>query len=219
SFDPSIQLTSGGVTTVTNDVFSGSVAVNGRPIAIVGMGTVVQNSVFDSNASLAGLPVVSVSGLASNNVCHFLIGDTFVKNTSANGPVLSISAPDAGCLSLLANAIFWGNATPDDVTLFSETALLNDNFIQSRLVSIPGGHVVSEVGLTEYDPVFVDWIGGDYSLRDESPLVNRASAGGPFWSCGESDVFGNARMYGGAPDIGAIETQDVIFANGSDFEF
>jgi hypothetical protein len=216
STDAAIELQSDAVTTIRNSVFSGNTSSNTEAIIIAGAGTIVQNNIFESNESLSGDQIIRVYSVANNPLCHLNIGNTLVKNSSSGGPALEIISND-GCISLLANSILWGNATVEDVHLYSQTVLVDDNFVQGRLGGLD--HVLSAEGMTAYDPAFVDWSAGDYALKDESPLINRGEAGSVIWTCGEYDVFGNTRIFGNAPDIGARETLDVIFANGADVIF
>jgi hypothetical protein len=56
------------------------------------------------------------------------------------------------------------------------------------------------------DPRFVDPLPGDYRLRPDSPAVDRAAPA----EAPATDLLGNARPCGVAPDIGAHEMCDAL---------
>lgn len=80
------------------------------------------------------------------------------------------------------------------------------------------GYHEGKAGLVLDDPGFVDPGCGDFRLRTGSPCLD---AGATAWARGETDLAGNPRVAGSAPDIGALEgsapaTVFVDATNGSD---
>ena len=71
--------------------------------------------------------------------------------------------------------------------------------------------------LLSVDPLFKS-ANESYALGDLSPLRDAGDLGGLFFVLDPYDLVGNVRTYGAKPDIGASEIQDVIFANGADFQ-
>jgi hypothetical protein len=64
-----------------------------------------------------------------------------------------------------------------------------------------------DIGI-EYDALEADW-----SLRDDSPLVNAGIPDTTGWNIPATDLYGNPRIYGIRIDIGAIENQNVLVSN------
>jgi len=64
-----------------------------------------------------------------------------------------------------------------------------------------------DIGI-EYDALEADW-----SLRDDSPLVNAGIPDTTGWNIPATDLYGNPRIYGTRIDIGAIENQNVLVSN------
>jgi hypothetical protein len=109
---------------------------------------------------------------------------------------------------MLGNDIFWGNGGGDLQLASSPTYVwnadvgdLNDfaNAITSQAMS--------------QDPLF----NPDFSLSDFSPLRDAGVEGGFLFANGDYDAFGNPRIDGAHPDIGAFEISDVIFAHAFDW--
>ncbi|RLD90187.1 MAG: hypothetical protein DRJ09_04965, partial [Bacteroidetes bacterium] len=60
----------------------------------------------------------------------------------------------------------------------------------------------------EYDASEADW-----SLRDDSPLINAGVPDTTGWNIPATDLYGNPRIYGIRIDIGAIENQNVLVSS------
>jgi hypothetical protein len=209
STDAGVELESGGDTWVFNTIFTSNGALHAPGVVIAADNSVqVQNSLFVENYSWSGEPAVELYNTnVISPICNLIINSTFSGNATS-AAALSISNLGPDCTSLIANSLFWGN-TADDATSFSAlTYLLTDDIANF------GGQFADSGGVVSIDPLFKDISGGDYSLKDDSPLHDLGTQGGFIWGLGEWDVAGNPRIDGKAPDIGAFEIQDVIFANG-----
>jgi PKD repeat protein len=103
----------------------------------------------------------------------------------------------------IANSIFWGNGTNPPIVPGTETLVITSTSIQ-------GGF---SAGTKIYDtnPQFIDFIGGNYRLSCQSPLINKGNN-----ALGVSlfDLDGTARIFADTIDLGAYETHiDPALAN------
>lgn len=195
-----------GNVSIYNSMFLGNVSFTNEAVAVgVTQGTLlIQNSLFASNSSLAGVPPIRIHDPASGGAfCLGIVNSTFMQNAST-APAVRISTP--ACLALVANSVFWDGNVGGDMQIDSPSMTYMQNDDLGNLAEAANTQATN---LLSVDPMF----NSDYSLKDYSPLRDAGSNGGVIYSPGEFDVIGNPRTDGANPDIGAFEIQDVIFAN------
>ena len=118
---------------------------------------------------------------------------TLTNNTSvgAVGGAMYLSfnaAPD------ITNSIIWGN-TPDEVAQASSAAPVY------AYCNILGG--AAGVAIINMDPQFESPVGGNFHIRCNSPCLEAGTSSVLYFPT--TDVDGDPRIVGGAPDIGADE--------------
>ena len=94
----------------------------------------------------------------------------------------------------IRNSIVWGNTVSGGS---SYQNYYNGSFTYS--CTTPS---VSGTGNITSDPRFVDAANGDWRILDHSPCINAASAS---YVVGDTDLLGNTRVAGAAPDMGCYE--------------
>ena len=107
----------------------------------------------------------------------------------------------AGGTGFISNNIFFSNTTLDLLLISSNTVLLNNDIGTQN--GSPGPGSASNVNV---DPQFVG--SGDFHLRVGSPLIDAGTAT-PQGGLSASDLEGNPRIIGVAPDIGAYEYSPI----------
>jgi hypothetical protein len=170
--------------------------------------TTVKNSLFAENVSFAASSAIRVISQKTGFACALVVNSTFTQNSSSLSTLDVTTTPV--CSPIVANDIFWGNAIGADVTVsnLSDAYFLSDDLESPSEVN--GAHLGD---LYSTNPIFKS----DLSLSDFSPLRDRGYSGGGMFTTGDFDVYGNPRVYhGDAADIGALELQDVIFADNFD---
>ena len=194
-----------GSVTVRNTSFFGNVSTGNQAVHIGNsQGSIlVQDSIFAENGSFAGVSPAEVANFGtSGSLCTEVINVTVRQNNSSS-PAMEVR--NASCQSLLANDIFWGNNGGNIAVVFAAmTGVVNSDF--EDLGEVSG---TASSGLISLDPQF----NSEGGLRDASPLRDAGIDGVPVFSLGAYDVIGNPREFGNAPDIGAFEIQEFIFAN------
>ena len=100
------------------------------------------------------------------------------------------------------NCVFYGNRTSNRRTNYLVNIYHNNCFDQPNLDDEDG----IWWGGTSFtgDPRFVDPANGDYRLRAGSPCIDGGDAD-DIWDDGGTDLAGNPRVAGNAPDIGCYE--------------
>jgi hypothetical protein len=197
-----------GSVQVSNAIFAGNGNLDGAAISISSTASVmIENSLFYQNYTYSGLQVMDVwVDRPDNGPCVLIVHSTFTQNTTDSR--LSLSSET--CMNLLANDIFWGNTGRDlDIVYTSTPALVTHVDVMN--LSDLGNATTSQI--LSQDPLF----NPDFSLSDFSPLRDAGVEGGFLFANGTYDVFGNSRIYGAKPDIGAFEISDVIFAHAFDW--
>lgn len=97
------------------------------------------------------------------------------------------------------NSIVWGNSAPT----FSDINGCDEWHVCSSVVK-------SDCGSITNIPLFVDAESGNFKLRMDSPCIN---AGANDYVQGDTDIVGNARIFGSAVDIGAYEQIEGVIAH------
>ncbi|MGN6646219.1 MAG: right-handed parallel beta-helix repeat-containing protein, partial [Cytophaga sp.] len=162
----------------------------------------VSNSLFENNQTQNA--TFGVINNSANNTQYGpypaeIYNSTFVKNTTTGGPgVLSVSVP-----TTIANSIFWGNGTNAPIIAGSVTPVISNTSVQ--------GGFSDGTKIYDANPKFIDFIGGNYRLSCQSPLINKGNN-----ALGVSlfDLDGTARIFADTIDLGAYETHiDPALAN------
>ena len=162
----------------------------------------ITNSLFEGNQTQS-----TTSGLinSSSNYSQYgpypveIYNSTFVKNTTGGGPgILSANMP-----TTIANSIFWGNGTNAPILAGAETPVISNTCIQ--------GGFSTGTKIYDVNPKFIDFIGGNYRLSCQSPLINK---GNNAMGASLFDLDGTARIFADTIDLGAYETHiDPALAN------
>ena len=204
---------------ISDSSFSGNSAgdVGG---AIVNNGEAsISGSSFSGNSARYGGGAISNWDEASLGI----IGSSFSGNsTDSRGGALELY----GTATLLSNLTLSGNTADESgggifVTRYAGSVSLRNSILADN----EGGDCVNEIDLDESlnniikdgsclddtgiqaDPMLGDWVEATYTttgyfpLLEGSPAIDAAAES----ACSETDQLGNARPYGSACDIGAIE--------------
>lgn len=139
---------------------------------------------------LADLLVVRGSGGVSLDV-NSGVGNAVSLTVADNESIGMSISNEPGATATLANSIVYDNAS---------------NILQS------GTPALTDV-MIGIDPRFVDDANGDYHIAYDSSARDGGTKTPP-GGLGLFDLDGNTRLVGAAPDVGAFEIQDSIFANG-----
>ena len=195
-----------GNISIFNSMFLGNVSVSNQAVALgaVDGSLSIQNVVFASNGTLTGDYPVAISGfrMDPNALCVSVVNSTFTNNTSS-GPAVGFTTPF--CLAVVANDVFWGDAS-GDVEFGSPSMVYVANSDFGDLTEIANTNAVAVLNI---DPMF----NSDFSLDNASRLHDAGSKGGFIFTPAQFDAFGNPRVVGAMPDVGAYETQDDIFGD------
>lgn len=167
---------------------------------------IVRNNVFVDNVGGAtNTPPISLLTSSANPA--WIHHNTVTGNRTSGGLPASI-----GGLSLngsgswvFVNNIIHGNVGRDFHAMAS--TLLRHNAI-GVMTGTPAAGSHDNLSV---DPLFVS--ATDLRLMDASPLVDAGYAT-PEGGGGDRDAWGNPRVSMAAPDIGAYEVQDLLFADG-----
>ncbi len=191
---------------------------------------VFNNRLFNNIATASILYDAYFNAKVSNNLICSNYGSGIYNAHFFNAPVYSNNTIAynsgymwSGVLSrspnlILINNVLWNN-------------LIYPGFIEPQIYWFPSGTpptvLYSDVmlgfegtGNTDTDPLFVNpppeagaWYNAleyDYSLRDDSPLINAGVPDTTGWDIPATDFAGNPRVYGIRIDMGAIENQTVL---------
>lgn len=186
------------------------------------------NSLFDDNDAPDSAFGHAALGLTSSPPAYGN-GIVVANSTFARGRCLGNTGGPRGCgLSIftgtgvnaaIANSVFFDNPIADLTTQIvspngSERVTVTDSLMPLDIGNLPRTIQRAVVG----DPGFVDVVAGNFSLREDSPLVNRGvlPIPGAYAQYNPFDVAGGLRNRFGAIDIGAIERQtlDPVFRDG-----
>ncbi len=188
---------------------SGSSGSVGTPLAIV------QSSDIQHNLNLTGLAGASQALLMPSTGGTLVLRDSIVARGDDGGVRASQLGP-AG-RSVLSNLTIAGHpgtgitASSQDESVYNTIAF--GNAVDAQL----GPDVVTSHNLIGVDPLFIDLAGGNYHLQYLSPAIDNGNNHPPA-GLSVLDAVGQARVFNGWVDIGAIEAThtppDLIFRNG-----
>ena len=150
-------------------------------------GSLLDNSIIVSNSAAYGGGVYSQFGSKLNNC-------TLVGNSAQNGGGVYV---DWGFYCSLYNCIVYFNTASDAPNYDWFTDLY-----YCCTTPEPGWGIGNIIGNITNAPLFVDYAGGNYRLRSDSPCIN---AGNNAYAPGPTDLDGRSRIANGAVDIGAYE--------------
>ncbi len=192
-------------TITMNDGYAG-----GGILIYIGKAEIANNLIYANTATVGGGVVLLGGGQLLNN--------TITGNgADAAGNIYAVSDASAGQCIVLSN-IICNAASGGGLYLNSNdniTTIAYNNVWQNT-----GGNYTSNTDQTgingniSADPLFVDAGNNNYHLQDGSPCIN---LGDPNYQAteGESDFYGELRVFAGRIDIGADEYSDTFrpFAN------
>jgi hypothetical protein len=174
------------------------------------MGGGAHSCLVMTNCTLIGNTVTGYGGGAYNGP---LTNCIVVGNTAAEGgglymgglinsTVIGNTATEIGGGAVLCgrivNSIVWGNTAPEDAN-YSESYVY-----YSCTEPLPEGEEAGG-GNISADPMFTDAENGDYTLKKDSPCIDKGSNEFvEIWDI-ETDLAGNPRIMGGTVDMGAYE--------------
>lgn len=168
----------------------------------------LERCVLRGNKALNGLGGGAVfCDLANCLVCDNYACDTgggiyIYGNSIENCTIVGNTATETGGgvagTGVVRNSIVWGNSAPTSPDL--------DGGDEWHVCS---SVVKSDCGSITNDPHFLDAESGNFKLRMDSPCIN---AGANDYVQGDTDLAGNARIFGSAVDIGAYEQIEGVIA-------
>lgn len=208
---------------VSNSLFIGNTALGDAGGAeFFGDGNVESfNNVFFGNTAggVGGGAIIQFNGGDALGERLLVVNNTFISNDSGgDGGGLYIGIFDgAPERADIFNTILFGNTSAADGDDLFLDDVVGAEGAPVLLASSDIGNTASECDLqpactpniTEQnnlnlDPGLVDPANGNFHLASDSPLIDQGSADAPLLP--EFDFEGEARLQGGAPDIGADET-------------
>ncbi|WP_154224642.1 right-handed parallel beta-helix repeat-containing protein [Marinicella rhabdoformis] len=189
--------------------------------------TEIRNSAFVGNQAVGDGGAVWLTG---NGNSSELIGSTFSGNGSISGGAITISSHDLD----IKNTVIWNNQD-QSIAGSSSHSILNDNqgsdlYIIHSDIENSGAQVQWDPLLgtdggnnRDLDPKFIqayDWqnqmVAVDLSLPADSPLIDRGGSGLLQGPKDQFDLLGKVREVGDQVDMGAYESNDLIFRDGFD---
>jgi hypothetical protein len=207
------QTLGGGSALIERCTISGNVASSGVGGFSLHADTaaVVRSCIVAGNTGQVG--GMSISGFGAFEI----IGCTIAHNTATlhGGGGLRAFGTDP---TLVTSCILWGNAAPEGAQLHLDSGFNNPAVVTIEFSDVTGGAAAVFVdpecctpstlvygpGNVDLDPLFVDASAGDVHVTATSPVID---AGDPAYvaAAGETDIDGDARVAGGAIDMGADE--------------
>lgn len=188
----------------------------------------VVNSLFDANSAPDTVFAHAALGVSASPPAYGS-GIVVANSTFTRGRCLGNVGGPRGCgLSIftgtgvdstIANSVFFDNPIADLTTQVSSPNGSERVFVRDSLMPVDIGNLprVIERPVTG-DPRFTDVAGGDFTPREDSPLVNRGvlPIPGAYPQFNGFDVTGGLRNRFGAIDVGAIERQSLepVFRDG-----
>jgi hypothetical protein len=156
----------------------------------LGITHIHNNLILNNNAKI----IHGAASLTSNGTAY-ITNNTVCGNSSKDpGGGLRLAASNIGSIS---NNIFFGNSAVDLILDSPGIVLLNNDI--GTLEGTPGAGSTENLNV---DPLFV--APEDFHLRGDSPLIDKGAVSPP-GGLSTTDIEGNLRVMGSAPDIGAYE--------------
>lgn len=187
--------------TITRNLIAANAGYVGGGITVESGNPLIANNVISSNSAIFGGGATMFSG-------GQLINNTLVGNGAQfAGNVYAFS--DYLGQSLITNNIICNATSGGGIYVDSQFSQMAFNDVWGNMDGdYPSG--VLNTGLNgniSEDPQFVDAAKNDFHLLDSSPCIN---AGDPNFQAapGETDFYGNSRLFAGRVDIGASEYSD-----------
>jgi hypothetical protein len=161
------------------------------------------NGIFAGNAAAGSGGALFNYGAFGGESSPALTNVTLTGNAADYGGAMVNEGSYGASRPTLTNVILWGNAAAAaGAQLYNSDA---DVALAHSLVQggCPSG-ASCDANLIDAAPLFVDATGGDYRLLPGSPAID---AGDNSAITATTDLAGNARIQGGAVDMGAYESQ------------
>ena len=205
-----------GSATVERVIFLGNrsgAEAGALAIATGGGNVTVRGNLVAFNQCSGGHCSLWIESRASEPINVIFGGNTVALNTCSFG------APscDSGGARFLGqqDAVIYDNLfafhSGEDLSL--DTPAVEAELYYNN-IEVLVGNPDTEVGTLDVDnPEFVDALAEDFRLQPTSPVRNKGNAPYPLPGV---DLDGNPRIIESAPDLGAYEIQDVLFADGFD---
>ncbi len=203
---------------VTNCTFTNNVGKEGGAIYVKNSEVVINSCVFQDNKANKGGALCFDEGVVKCYNSLFidnsaqLGGDVCVENTNTASFIHNTHwgsyAPEGGCYSLfnseqvtILNSILDGQSGP----MVSKEGTEGSVTISHSNVKGWTGNEASIIAenITDYYPEYVDTVRGCFKLQLASPLIDKGYDTTYFGV--NTDLAGNERIYGPAPDLGAYE--------------
>lgn len=180
---------------------------------------ILTNNIFYDNStdqSGGGAAVFTDTGSV-----HFTHNTVLQNHADQNGGGVHLELSTIGASADLYNNIVYDNTTPGlgaDVFSNSDTNALfkifNNNFSQW---SEQTPSIVNMGANLDVDPELIDPTGEDFLPAPGSPMVDQGADPAP--SIPNLDAAGNPRVFGAAPDLGALETIAQLTLSVSELTF
>jgi hypothetical protein len=178
-------------------VFAGGAISNTQTIRLL-------NCVFNGNSS-------NVSGGALHNKGTCTIVNTTMDNHSATSQTGKAIYNESGTMQI-HNSIISGPTTGNQI-LNGASLSLNRNIINGVAGNVPGYATDAYTDKANLVPWYTDAAGGDFTLRSNSPAINKGSnslyqaAVGNIGTQNSFDMAYKTRVYDDVIDLGAFERQ------------
>ncbi|NQY28649.1 MAG: fibronectin type III domain-containing protein, partial [Flavobacteriaceae bacterium] len=164
--------------------------------SIYSKGTVV-NSLFYNNTSLNNASCLYLGASSSGNATGVevdVINSTFTNNIGVNGNVITMVQASN---TTIQNSIIYGNTdgsvTGVPIAITTSFSVVNNSIIELGML-----------GGTNTDPLFVDTLNNNYTLKIGSPAINTGSNASLPVTIVE-DLNGNSRTVDTTVDMGSFE--------------
>jgi parallel beta-helix repeat protein len=166
---------------------------------------VVSDEVFATHVLVADAPGGCGFTVDYSELDYFQLSHSTIANSLGDGLCVG-SIENDGLRMVVQNSIVWGSGG-DDISVTVDPgevvdATLNHNTYASLATNRP--LQVAPVATLNSDPQFVNPVLGDYELGGTSGSINSALLLANSWS--DRDLKGDARLFGGGVDRGALES-------------
>ena len=182
-------------------ILQGNMASNGAAVFLTGDSSpVLVNNVIEANSATNAAVIHCGADSAPS-----LINNSILNNITGNrGAVLAM---DDAAPSLVNNIISFNSSGIEDAST-AELTVRNNCVYENAVSNYLGmADATDSDGNISEDPLLASQVFGDVRLCDASPCRDAADSAALAWV--ESDIHGEPRLYGSAPDIGADEGQET----------